>query len=138
MKILKVATLEALFVLGFGIFHFALPFVLPPNFNSTSLFGFIPLGYFVIPGCFTLAAMSIVFFFKRNQYLAVLLALLYSGGITFHALYISGLFPPVLVVPTRLTLVGGIVIDSWAIFAIYDCSRRVPLISSLIGDLEDP
>jgi hypothetical protein len=123
--------LEALFILGFGIFHFAIPFVLPPNFNSTNLFGFLPIGDFVLPGCFTLAIVSIILYLTRNWYPAALLAFLYGGGIAFHALYLSGLFPPVIVVPSKLTLVAGIIFDSLSIVAIYDFISKGSLSRSL-------
>lgn len=121
---MKTTTLELIFLLIFGVFHFAIPFILPPNFHATNLFG-LQIADFVLPGCFTLAILTIVFFLTRNRYPAALLAFMYSGGITFHALYLASLFPPVIVVPTRILLVIAIIIDGVSIVAIYDCYRRV-------------
>jgi hypothetical protein len=120
---MKTTTLEVLFILGFGIFHFAIPFILLPNFNA-NLFG-LQIADFVLPGCFTLAILSIIFYITKNRYPAALLAFLFSGGIAFHALYLSGLFPPVIIVPTKLLLVAGIVIDALSILAIYDYYRQL-------------
>ena len=121
---MKTATLELIFLLIFGVFHFAVPFILPPNFHATNLFG-LQIADFVLPGCFALAILSIVFSLTGNRYPAALLAFLYSGGITFHALYLVGLFSPVIVVPTKMLLVIGIIIDGVSIIAIYDYYRRV-------------
>ena len=126
MRALKLASLEATFILVFGVFHFAIPFILPPNFSGgTTLFAILPLADFVLPGCFALAILSILFYATKNRYPAAVLAFLFGGGITFHVLYLSGVFPPVIVVPDRLFLVFGIVIDVLAIFAVYDYYRRL-------------
>ena len=130
MQTLKVATLEALFILGFGAVHFAIPFILPPNFNTTTnLFATLHIADFVLPGTFTLAILSIVFYVTKNRYPAALLIFLYSGGIVFHVLYLSGVFPPVIIVPDRLILVLGIVVDALSTMTIYDYYRRVHSLS---------
>ncbi len=126
MRLLKVAQLEGLYVLVFGVLHFAIPFLLPPNYIAqTTVFGFIRIADFVLPGCFLLAISTLVFFVTKNRYPAGLLAFLYGGGITFHALYLSGVFPPVILVPSSLFLVVGIVVDALAIGSIYDYHRRL-------------
>ncbi len=127
MNVLNVKTAEVLFILGFGVFHFALPFIFSPNFGMANLFGFLRIADFVLPGCFALAIVSIVFYVVKSRYLAALLAFLYGGGIIFHVLFLSGLFPSVIIVPTSLISVAGIVIDSLCIMAIYDYYRRVQL-----------
>jgi hypothetical protein len=114
-----VTRLEAVFILVFGAVHFAIPFLLPPNLDSTTLWVF-PIGYLVLPGCFAVAISSILYFATKHRAAGAVLAFLYGGGIFFHALYLSGLFPSVLVVPSPAIPVGGIVIDSLAIGAIYD------------------
>lgn len=121
---MNTSRLEAFFILGFGVFHFAIPFLLPPNYNAPTLFG-LQIADFVLPGCFLLAASAIAFFASKNPFCGGLLVFLYCGGITFHILYLSGLFPSVLVVPTRLLLVGGIVLDALSIFVVVDYYRRV-------------
>lgn len=125
MQALKISSLEATFILVFGVFHFAIPFVLPPNFEGTTILNVLPIAYFVLPGCFLLASLSLVYFFTKNRYPAGVLAFLYGGGIAFHALYLSGAFPAVILVPDRLFLVAGIVIDGLAILSIYDYYRRL-------------
>jgi len=125
MRMWRLASLEAIFIVVFGVFHFAIPFVLPPNFSETTLFAALPIAYFVLPGCFTLAILSLVFFATKNRYPAAVLSFLYGGGITFHALYLSGAFPAVIIVPDKLFLVAGIVIDTLAILAVSDYYRRL-------------
>ena len=128
MKHLKAATVEALFILGFGVFHFAIPFILPPNFSAdTSLFG-VRIADFVLPGTFTVAISSILFYLTKNRYPAALLAFLYSGGIVFHLLYLSGVFPSVIVIPDKLILVVAVAVDAIAIAAVYDYHRRADLL----------
>ncbi len=129
MWTLKVPSLEALFILGFGVFHFVIPFILSPNFTNTTLFGVLRIADFVLPGCFALAILSIVFYTTKNRYPAAVLAFLYGGGITFHVLYLSGVFPPVIIVPDKLFLVVGIVIDAFAILTVYDYYRRLHLLA---------
>jgi hypothetical protein len=114
-----VTRFEAFFILIFGAAHFAIPFLLPPNLESTTLW-VLPIGYFVLPGCFAVAISSILYFATKNRAAGAVLAFLYGGGIFFHALYLSGLFPSVLIVPSPAISVGGIIIDSLAIAAIYD------------------
>jgi hypothetical protein len=120
---MKISSVEASFILGFGIFHFAIPFILPPNFNATDLFG-LQIADFVLPGCFALAISAIAFYLTKSRYPAVLLAFFYCGGIIFHALYLSGLFPPVIIVPSNMLLVVGIVVDALSVAAICDFYRR--------------
>ena len=125
MKALKVGTAEWLFILVFGVFHFALPFILIPNPNTTiSLFVTLHISDFVLPGCFTLAVASLIFCVKPNRYPAALVVFLYGGGIIFHVLYFLGLFASVIVVPTNLLLAIGIIVDVAAILATYDNYRR--------------
>ena len=97
--------------------------------SNTTLFGVLRIAYFVLPGSFTVAISSILFYLTRNRYPAALLAFLYGGGIVFHLLYLSGVFPSILVVPDKLILVAGIVVDALSITAIYDYYRRVHLLS---------
>lgn len=129
MRTLKVAAAEGLYVLVFGVLHFAIPFILPPNYvAATTVFGGIRIADFVLPGCFLLATLSLVFYATKNRYSAGLLAFFYCGGIVFHVLYLSGVFPPVIVVPSSLILVVGIVVDALAIFSIYDSQRRLHML----------
>ena len=126
MKTVKTTTLEALFILGFGVFHFAIPFILLPNYSAaTSIFGALRIADFVLPGCFALAISSIVFSVTKNRYPAVFLGFLFGGGIAFHILYLSGLFPSLIIVPTKLILVAGIAVDGLSIMTIYDYYRRI-------------
>lgn len=127
MNVPNVKTAEVQFILGFGVFHFALPFIFSPNLNMANLFGFLRIADFVLPGCFILAIISIVFYVVKSRYLAALLAFLYGGGVIFHVLFLSGLFPSVIIVPTSLISIAGIVIDSLCIIAIYDYYSRVQL-----------
>ncbi len=130
MSAVKLATLEGLFILGFGVLHFAIPFLLPPNFTSdTNVFGALRIADFVLPGSFTVAISSILVYTTKNRYPAVLLAFLYSGGIAFHLFYLSGVFPSVILVPNPLFLIGGIIVDALSIMAIYDYYRRVHKLS---------
>lgn len=125
VKALNARIAEALFILVFGAFHFAIPFILPPNTNTTiNLFVTLHIADFVLPGCFTLAIVSIIFYLTSNRYPAALLAFLYSGGVIFHVLFFLGLVPTVIIVPNNIILVAGIVVDSLSIIAIYDYYRR--------------
>jgi hypothetical protein len=125
LKILNVRVVEALFILVFGAFHFAIPFILPPNNNITiNIFVTLHITDFVLPGCFILAVTSIVFYLTNNRYPAALLAFLYSGGIVFHVLYFLGIVPSVILVPNNIVLAAGIVVDSLSIITIYDYYRR--------------
>lgn len=121
---MNTSQLEAFFILGFGLFHFAIPFILPPNYNAPTLFS-LQIADFVLPGCFLLAASAIAFFVSKNLFCGGLLVFLYCGGISFHILYLLGLFPSVLVVPTKLLLVGGIVLDALSILTVVDYYRRI-------------
>lgn len=126
MKALKAGTVESLFIFIFGVFHFVLPFILTPNPSTTiNLFVTLHISDFVLPGCFTLAIVSIVFYVTHNRYPAVLLAFLYSGGIVFHMLYFLGLVESVIIVPNNIILVVGITVDALSVVAIYDYYRRV-------------
>ena len=128
MRLPKVASVEGLFILVFGIFHFAIPFILPPNFTANTIgfspFSFLHIADFVLPGTFTLGILSIIFLLTKNRYPAVLLAFLYFGGVTFHALYFLGVFPPVIIVPNSIFLIAGIALDLFSVIAIYDYYRR--------------
>ena len=126
MKTNSVWLLEAAFILAFGVFHFAIPFIFPAKANVTiNLFVNLHIADFVLPGCFLLATVSIVFVFTKNRYPAAILVFLYGGGIVFHALFLSGILPPVIVVPnSSAVLAGGIVIDALSIAAVYDFHRR--------------
>jgi hypothetical protein len=123
----KIITLEALFILIFGIFHFAVPFILPPNYANTGFIAGLQVADFVIPGCFTLAIISIIVFITKNRYAAVALSFLYGGGVVFHSLYLSGAFPRVIIAPSKLLLVAGMILDALAIVAIYQYCFRFPL-----------
>lgn len=124
MKALQARTIEAFFILFFGVFHFALPFILTPNPKTTiNVLVTLHISDFVLPGCFALAIVSIIFYVRPNRYPATLLAFLYSGGIIFHSLYFLGLVSSVIVVPTNIILAAGIPIDAAAILAIYDYYR---------------
>ena len=126
MKALKAGTVESLFIVIFGVFHFVLPFILTPNPSTTiNLFVTLHISDFVLPGCFTLAIVSIVFYVTHNRYPAVLLAFLYSGGIVFHMLYFLGLVESVIIVPNNIILAVGIPVDALSVVAIYDYYRRV-------------
>ena len=125
LKTLKVTLLEALFILGFGAFHFVIPFILPPNFVANGTLVGLRISDFVLPGCFALAIASIAFYLTKRWYAGAFLAFLYGGGVFFHALYLAGLFPSVIIVPDKLVLVLGIVVDSLSIITIYDYYHRL-------------
>jgi hypothetical protein len=125
MKMVEVALLEAVFIIGFGVFHFAIPFILPPNFVANGTLAGLRIADFVLPGCFALAISSLAFYLTKRWYAGAFLAFLYGGGVVFHALYLAGLFPAVIIVPDKLILVLGIVVDSLSIIAIYDFYRRL-------------
>jgi hypothetical protein len=125
MKMVKVALLEAVFIIGFGVFHFAIPFILPPNFVANGTLAGLRIADFVLPGCFALAISSLAFYLTKRWYAGALLAFFYGGGVVFHALYLAGLFPAVIIVPDKLILALGIVVDSLSIIAIYDFYRRL-------------
>jgi hypothetical protein len=125
VKALNAGTVESLFILIFGVFHFALPFILTPNPNTTiNVLVTLHISDFVVPGCFALAIFSVIFYVRPIRYLGLLLAFLYSGGITFHLLFFLGLVGSVIVVPTNLILAAGIPVDAVAILAVYDYYRR--------------
>ncbi len=126
MRALSIATVEAVFILVFGVIHFAIPFVLPPNFIAeTTVWGSLRIADFVLPGCFAVAISAILYFGTRNSIPGAVLAFLYGGGIAFHALYLAGIFPSVLVVPSPVISIGGIIIDAISIIAIFDYYRRI-------------
>ncbi len=128
MNRLSVADVESIFVLVFGAAHFAIPFLLPPNFiEQTTVFGFLRIADFVLPGCFAVAVSAILYYATKNLIPATVLAFLYGGGIAFHALYLSGLFPSVLTISSPAIPIGGIVIDALSIVAIFDYYRRLHL-----------
>jgi hypothetical protein len=133
VKALKAGTVELLFIFIFGVFHFALPFILIPNPNAKiNLLVTLQISDFVFPGCFILAIVSIIFCVTHNRYPAGLLAFLYSGGIVFHTLYFLGLVESVVIVPTNIILVVGIPVDELAVVATYDYYRRVHSIPILL------
>jgi len=135
VKALKAGTVELLFIFIFGVFHFALPFILTPNPNAKiNLFVTLHISDFVLPGCFTLAIVSIIFYLTHNRYTAVLLAFLYSGGIVFHLLYFLGLVESVIIVPNNIILAVGIPVDALAVVATYDYYRRVRSIPMLLSN----
>jgi hypothetical protein len=126
MSDLRLVTFERYFILIFGIAHFGIPLLLPPNFgDQTTIFGFLRIADFVIPGCLAVASLAIVYFFRKKLAFGFLIAFLYSGGIVFHLLFLSGLFPSVIVVPSFVVSIGGILLDVLSIFAIFDYYRRV-------------
>jgi hypothetical protein len=123
---LSIATAEAAFILIFGLVHFAIPFVLPPNLVAeTTVFGSIRIADLVLPGCFAVAISALLYFGTRNIIPGAVLAFLYAGGITFHALYLAGLFPSVLTITSPSVPIGGIIIDAASIIAIFDYYRRI-------------
>jgi hypothetical protein len=133
VKALKAGTVELVFIFIFGVFHFALPFILTPNPNARiNLFVRLNISDFVFPGCFALAIVSIIFSVTNSRYPAVLLAFLYSGGIVFHILYFLGLVESVIIVPNNIILAVGIPIDALAVVATYDYYRRVHSIPTLL------
>jgi hypothetical protein len=126
MKHLQISNLEAVFIVGFGVFHFAIPFLLPPNFASdTTILGGLRIADFVLPGTFLVAITSLLFYFTKNRYPAAVLVFLYGGGIIFHLLYLSGVFPAVLTVPSPWILAAGIVVDALTIWACIDYYHRI-------------
>jgi hypothetical protein len=121
----NLASLERYFVLIFGVAHFAIPFILPPNLmGDTSILNFLRIADFVLPGCLAVALLAIVCYFKSKMTVGFSLAFLYGGGILFHLLYLFGLFPSVLLVPNSWISVGGIVLDVLSIFAILDVTKK--------------
>jgi hypothetical protein len=126
VKTASLATAEAAFILVFGVIHFAIPFILPPNtMAETTIFGSLRIADFVAPGCYAVAISAILYFATKNLIPGAVLAFLYAGGITFHLLYLVGVFPSVLVVPSPVISIGGIIIDAASIVVIVDCYRRV-------------
>jgi hypothetical protein len=135
VKALKAGTVELLFIFIFGVFHFALPFILTPNPNAKiNFFVTLHISDFVLPGCFTLAIVSIIFYLTHNRYTAVMLAFLYNGGIVFHLLYFLGLVESVIIVPNNIILAVGIPVDALAVVATYDYYRRVRSIPMLLSN----
>ncbi len=127
MQRVKIVSVEAGFLLVFGVFHFAIPFLLPPNAlaaSNSSVFSTLHITDFVLPGTFALAILSLVFLYTKNRYPAAGLAFLYGGGIVLHTLFFLGFVPAVLIVPSPLLLAFGILLDALAIVAIYDYLQR--------------
>lgn len=127
MQPAKIAYVEAAFIMVFGVVHFAIPFLLPPNAtaaNTSNIFSTLHITDFVLPGAFALAILSLIFMYTKNRYPATLLAFLYFGGITLHSLYFLGFVPAVIIIPSPLFLVFGIVLDALAILSIYDYLQR--------------
>lgn len=130
MQRVKIVSVEAGFLLIFGVAHFAIPFLLPPNAfaaSGSSIFSTLHITDFVLPGTFALAILSLVFLYTKNRYPAAGLAFLYFGGIVLHSLFFAGVVPAVLIVPSPLFLAFGIVLDALAIAAIYDYLQRKKL-----------
>ncbi len=127
MRLPKLAYAEAAFILIFGVFHFAIPFLLPPNAagaETSNIFSTLHITDFVLPGAFALGILSLIFLYTKNRLSAVLLAFLYLGGIVLHALFFSSAVPAVLIVPLPAFLAAGIVLDALAIAAIYDYTPK--------------
>ncbi len=127
MRQSALAFIELGFLFIFGVFHFALPFLLPPNTiqaQESTAFSVLHITDMVLPGAFALAILSLIFVFTKNLVAGVLLAFLYFGGIVFHCLFLLGFAPSVVVVPSPLFLAGGIVLDVLAIAAVNDVLRR--------------
>jgi len=126
---------EWIFILGFGVFHFLVPFFLPPNFIAAvvpvySLFWGLQLADLVTPGSIVLATLSILFVYTRNRFLMAALMVMYLGGAFFHGLYLIGFLPPLVLVPDTSFLAIGLLIDTFAAIAIYDYYRRARAYSS--------
>lgn len=120
---------EWAFILGFGVFHFLVPFFLPPNFVAAvvpvySLFWGLQLSDFVIPGSIVLATLSILFIYTKNRFLMGALMVMYLGGAFFHGLYLVGYLPPLIIVPDSSFLAFGLLIDTFTAIVIYDYYRR--------------
>jgi hypothetical protein len=123
----RVASFEIVFIIVFGVFHFAIPFLLPPNTagaDTSTVFSTLHITDFVLPGAFALAVLSLIFVYTKNVVSAGSLAFLYAGGIVLHTLFFLGLVPSVLVVSSPAFLAAGIILDTLAIGAIYDIIRR--------------
>jgi hypothetical protein len=115
----KIIRLDALFIVCFGVLHFGIPFVLPTNFVNTSIFA-----YAAAPGAILLAILSLVYYFTKNRYSGFFLSFLYAGGVFFHALFLAGVFPSILIVPSTWVLVVGLVLDVLVILTIVDFYLR--------------
>jgi hypothetical protein len=130
MQRIKIVSVEAGFLLIFGVLHFAIPFLLPPNTaaaNTSTVFSTLHITDFVLPGTFALAILSLIFLYTKNRYPAAGLAFLYFGGIALHSLFFLGLVPAVIIVPSPLFLAFGIILDALAIVSIYDYLQRKKL-----------
>lgn len=120
---------EGSFILSFGVFHLSVPLFVPPNFLTAivpiySLFWGLQLADFVVPGCIVVASLSIVFIYTKNRYSMAALMFMYLGGAVFHALYLIGFLPPLLIVPHKSYLAFGIFIDTFTAAVIYDYYHR--------------
>jgi len=138
-EVFKLSLMKAewIFILGFGLLHLIVPFFLPPNFAVAlvpiySLFWGLRFAEFVIPGCIVLAALSVLFVYTKNQVSMGALMLMYLGGAFFHALFLVGYLPPLLVIPDASLLAFGLVIDICAAVAVFDYYRRSRLDSAFI------
>ena len=125
----SVKFLEGSFILSFGLFHLLLPFVAPPNVLASmipvyGLFFGLNLVDLVIPGCVAVALLSVVFVYAKHRFPMLILMFLYSCGAFFHALFLVGFFPPLLIVDQSSALAFGIVIDVFTIVLSYDYYRR--------------
>ena len=124
MSITSFKDLEGLFILGFGVFHFLVPFIAPVNKASNIIFLGIQMADLVVPGSIILALLSIVFYYFKDMYSMATLAFMYLCGTVFHALFLIGLTPSIIVVPHGSALVFGAFIDTFTPIIILDYSRR--------------
>jgi hypothetical protein len=120
---------EGIFILGFGLFHLFLPFVAPPNFLATvipvySLFWGLNLADLVIPGCIVVASLSVAFIYTKHRVPMAALMFMYLSGAFFHALFLVGFLPPLLIVSQSSYLAFGIFIDIFIVALSYDYYRR--------------
>lgn len=120
---------EGIFILSFGLFHLFLPFVSPPNFLAAvipvySLFWGLNLADLVIPGCIVVASLSVAFIYTKHRVPMAALMFMYLSGAFFHALFLVGFLPPLLIVSQSSYLAFGIFIDVFTVALSYDYYRR--------------
>ena len=125
----NIAFSERIFILTFGLFHFLLPFVAPPNFLATvipvyGLFWGLNFVDLVVPGAVAVALLSIAFIYTKHLIPMVILMFMYSCGAFFHALFLLGFLPPLLVVGQGSFLFFGLIIDIFTVVISYDYYRR--------------
>ena len=124
-----IVSCERLFILTFGLFHLFLPFAAPPNFLATvipvyGLFWGLNLVDLVIPGAIIVALLSVVFIYTKHFIPMAILMFMYSCGAFFHALFLVGLLPPLLIVSQSSFLAFGLIIDIFTVIISYDYYRR--------------